>query len=293
MFNGNLSIAIDFIEAAAAAILFLLCSCLLLKARNLRIQKKKAMYLRKHQAYFTYLQSHMLESDTLRPPAGRLRPLEQHVIQEQLAEWIERLSGSHRNKLIALCEDLGLVRKNLKQLLSVRTDKRVEAAYYLGMMRSRCAVPDLLSRMEMEKPGSALFIIARAVAKCATDEHDVRRMVRLLLRHKIPAHNLMADILRDTEVDLGHLYGEMLEDTDPNAVRTALACLENRPDMGLSESLYRLLRNGPKQLRYPALKLLVNSRSIPLESGIAALNEQWAGSVHAGSESVLHEEISS
>jgi hypothetical protein len=264
MFGGHLLIAFFFIKAASIAIVLALSACVFMKMRNLRIKKKKAAYLKKHQPYFLYVQSNLEESAKLRVPPEKLHRLELEVIQDQLTEWIERLQGSQRDKLITLCEDLGLVKMHLKRLRRKVGWKKMASIYHLGMMRSRHAAPFLLEEMETHKRGPSLYILARSVAKCARDENDIRKMIQILVRHPKTAHHLAADIMKDSGFDLTRLAEEFLKAQDEHIIRIALIYLQGQVCFNLLPTLNRLLDADQKRLRIEAANVML--KSIPTMS---------------------------
>ena len=155
-------------------------------------------------------------------PPVRLKPHERRFIQQKLIEWIERFNGAHREKFMKLCEEMGLVRHELNRLRSPLQGVRIEAVYHLGAMRSIEAVPSLMKMLQAHKYDPAVFIIARSIAKCATQIEHLREMVLLLVRYRKNVCQLAADILQETELDYTPLLTEFLSDEDGDIVRIAL-----------------------------------------------------------------------
>ncbi|UUZ83642.1 hypothetical protein LJK88_07385 [Paenibacillus sp. P26] len=138
--------------------------------------------LDKHQDYFTYLSAHIDQEGPLMPPPGKLSPAEQSAIQSKSLEWIETIGGEHRDKLTALCRDMGLVELERKRLRSPRRGTRIEAAYRLGIMRASECTEDLLKLLEQEGAESTAFVVGRAAAKCAGSLEELHRLLILLTR---------------------------------------------------------------------------------------------------------------
>ena len=77
---------------------------------------------------------------------------------------------------------------------------KLDAAYHLGCMRVQEAAPALLEFLNEHKLNSSLFIVARAIAKCARDEQDIQQMVRALLKHNKRFYDLIVDIIEEADL---------------------------------------------------------------------------------------------
>jgi len=227
-----------------------------LKLRNIAVEKRARRCLEKYQDYFVYLQAHGDGEERLKAPPGNLSSQEKKIIQKRLFELMESFTGVHRQKLAQLCEDMGVVDLNLRRLGSAWKWTRVDAAYNLGVMRSRRAVPGLLRLLDTIGYDPSLFIVARAVAKCARHEKDLDEMVRHLVKHRKSFHQLIVDILSESEVDVAPLFASFLLEADTELVEIGLIGLSTSQPAHLELHLQRLVRSREKEVRIKAVKLL-------------------------------------
>lgn len=251
-----LAVAILFLYALCGVTALGLLVLFGLKLRNIAAEKQTKRCLEKYRDYFFYLQAHGEDEEQLRLPPGEVTQREKQIIQKKLFELMERFTGVHRQKLERLFEDMGLVDLDLKRLNGGWKWTRVDAAYNLGAMRSSRAVPELLGLLGKLGYDPSLFIVARAVAKCARDAEDLAGMVRELVRHRKNFHQLLVDILSESEVELQPLYASFLQDADHDLVKIGLIGLAQSNPAGVGERLDKLVRSADKEVRIKAVKLL-------------------------------------
>lgn len=227
-----------------------------LKLRNIAAEKRARRCLENYHDYFVYLQAHGDEEERLKPPHGDLTLQEKKIIQKKLLELMESFAGVHRARLGQLCEDMGLVELDLQRLDGAWKWTRVDAAYNLGVMRSRRAVPDLLRLLEQLDYDPSLFIVARAIARCARSEADLIEMVRHLVKHRKSFHQLVVDILSESDVDAAPVYASFLREEDTDLVEIGLIGLAARPPSQLELHVQGLVQSREKEVRIKAVKLL-------------------------------------
>lgn len=230
----------------------------LLRFRNQRNARLLSQNLAKHQDYFAYLSVQMDDTQVLLPPPGSLTQAELRAVQSKLLEWIETIHGKHRDKLTALCRDMGLVEMERQRLNSPWHLVRVEAAYHLGVMRAGECTDALLELLERETGESTSFVIGRAAAKCAQKQEELLRLVSLLMKRHPHAQALTADIVSASSLDPASLYAGILDnETDEAMLKLALIGLSggNRPCS--KAALDRLLLSEAADVRLSAAKLLL------------------------------------
>lgn len=250
----------------AAAYLFLYALCAVtalglvvlfgLKLQNIAAEKRAKRCLLKYQDYFVYLQAHGEEEERLQAPPGEVTLQEKKIIQKKLFELMESFTGVHRQKLARLCEEMGLVDLDLRRLHGSWKWTRIDAAYNLGVMRSRRGVPGLLELLETLGYDPGLFIVARAVAKCARNGNDLGEMVRQLVKHRKNCHQLIVDILGESEVELEPLFLSFLQESDTDLIEIGLIGLSVRSQSDLEPHLHKLVHSKEKEVRIKAVKLL-------------------------------------
>jgi HEAT repeat protein len=269
----HLAVAIGFIWVCGILIVICLTILLILKTRNNRREKQTEQILRKYQDYFTYLQAHLDDEESLRPPAARLKHRELLAIQQKLIELMERLKENQVRKLAQLCDRLGLVEYNRKRLRSKFHWRRIDAAYNLGAMRAAEAVPELLGLLDKKKFDSSLFIVARSIAKCARNRSDLREMTMRMIRHNRNCHRLVADLLKESSAEYLPLLVEFLDSKDSDLVKIALFGLTALNEPGIADKLHDLAGSAEKELRIKAVKALMNSGYALSRSSIARFME--------------------
>lgn len=254
--QANLSEAVTVICLLFVIIILFFLAILVIKSRNLWLERKTNVYAGQFQDYFTYIQSHMDSPERLNPPYWQLNRLELRVLQQKLIEWIESLTGSHQKKIIALCEDTGLVNQNIQRLYSRFHWIRIDAAYHVGAMRSGEAVPRLLQLLHTKKLDPTHFIIARSISKCARNLDDVRNMLFLLVKHRKSNCHLVVDIMKETELDCTPLLLDCLRSTDKDLIKIALIGWTAPLTAEIADLVYRQIDSRDREVRIQAVKLL-------------------------------------
>lgn len=230
----------------------------LLRFRNQRNAEQLNQSLAKHQDYFAYLSVQIDGAEALLPPPGPLTQAELRAVQSKLLEWIETIDGLHRDKLTALCRDMGLIEMERQRLTSPWHLVRVEAAYHLGVMRAGECTEALLKLLEREMAESTAFVIGRAAAKCAQQPDELRRLMSLLMKRHPHALQLTADILSASSLDPAPLYADMLDtESDDAMLGLALTGLSAMKRPCSIAALDRLLLSDAAEMRISAAKLLL------------------------------------
>lgn len=252
----QLATAIYFVYGLIGVILLSLSVLFTIKIRHVKEEKHIRRCMERFQDYYTYLQAHIEEEEQLKLPHGKVTRKERQIIQKKLFEMIERFTGTHREKLVLLCEDLELVKLDMRRLHGWWKWTRIDAAYNLGMMRSDEAVPELLALLKRSKYDPSIFIIARAIAKCARDEKSLRELVKLMCRFQKNFHQLIVDILTESQVDFIPLLISFLKEKDHDLVQIALIGLSVHIEPSMEDPLAGLAKSADKEVRIKAIKLL-------------------------------------
>lgn len=252
----TLTIAVYMLYGLSGAAVLGLLVLFVLKLRHLAAEKRERVCLEKYQDYFFYIQAYGEEEGRLKPPAGVLTRSEKRIIQKKLISLLERFTGVHRQKLLDLCDDLGLVEMDLKRLNSWWKWSRVDAAYNLGMMHAEQAVPGIIRLMKKDDNDASMFIFARALAKCARKEKDLREMVELLVGYRQNCQPLIVDILSDSQIDTGPLFASLVREEDADLVKVGLIGLTSHVQPGMDSILDQLVNSADKEVRIKVVKLL-------------------------------------
>lgn len=273
----NLRAVEQFVASLSAAVLIGTVSLMLLKTRNVWLETQTARYAEKHKHYFDYIAAHLDDDSPLAVPSGELKRLELQVVEQKLFAWMEQIQGEHRAKLTDLCRRLGLTERNLGKLRSgVRSDQ-VDAAYKLGVLRCKESVPELLTLLAKEKDDSSLFVIARAIVKCAADISELRSMLRLLVEQRKGVHELIADMLHEAQVDYMPLLLEFMHAEDEELVKIALIALRGQNGPEVKEALAQYAKEGGKDVRKKAVQAWTQQGTGMPPEQIAALlqDDDW------------------
>ncbi len=230
MTGGNLAIAYLFIQIAAVFVLLIVCGILMLKSYHWFKLRRRLQCEKQVQAYFIDIQIALGHDGPLPKPNRKLNRMEKFIVQAKLMAWIDRVDGSCRNKLIALCEELGFVAQELSRLQQRIGIRKVQAAYRLGIMRSKQAAPILLHELKQQPFGTSLFIYARSLALCARSTDDWERMVMEIVKHRKPVHEITAAILEETGGDMTELMDRLLSNKNPQAKQIALQYMHKKSD---------------------------------------------------------------
>lgn len=277
----HLTVAIYFVYVCLGLIGLGVGLLYFMKIRHLNTLKKTEFYLKKHQDYFKFIQSHLSNAEALPVPPGKLTKLERRVIQEKLIEWIEHFKGDLRDKLIALCYEAGFVQDDIKLLDSLFYGRRIAAAHRLGGMRASEAVQRMLMMLEKQKYSPLTIVIARAIAKSAERGDQLKEMLNHLLRHGKPIHNMAADILMETGLDASKLLLKLLDDENPDLVKVALVAMWGQAIPEVVPALDKLARAEQKDVRAEAVKLYLSSNPVLKDETIKELMEDKDWEVRA------------
>jgi hypothetical protein len=233
--TGNLSAIAFLTEIVTILILTGAVGLVLLKLRNLRIERLSTQYAQKHQEYFDYIAANLEDDLPFNVPYGTIQPLEMKIIQQKLFAWMRQIRGEPRLKIVELCRQLGFVDRENARLHSMFRWIQIDAAYNLGVMRYQDSCPKMLELLAEEKFGSPLFILTRAIARCARDQSDIRSMMQLIAGHQKSCSELMADILLDVNIDCSSLLQEWLQSDEQEYVQIALHCLHGQTTLKTDE----------------------------------------------------------
>jgi hypothetical protein len=234
---GNMIGIIHFTEILSVIILLGASGLILLKLWNLQVERQSLRYALKHQEYFDYVAANLDDDQPLNRPFGSLRPLERKIIRDKLFAWMRQIRGVQRARLTELCRHLGFETEQIKRLHSRFRWVQVDAAYHLGVMRSKEACPLLLELQQDETFGAPLFIIARAVARSARHIDDIRQMVQLIIEHQKACSELVADILQEVNLDFSALIMEWLQSGEEDYVKIGRLCLNGRTSLQVDKAI--------------------------------------------------------
>jgi len=264
-FNVNVAIYAVFVLLLMNLILAVVIYGL--KMRNIRYRKVCEQFNIKFKDYLHYIQANIDSDEPLRIPPVKLTLIEEKALQDRLNDLIETFKGEQRFKLMDLCEELGFVSTHMDRLKGGSYRQKIDAAYHLGCMRSGMAVPLLLGLLKDQKHDSSLFIIARAIAKCARQKQDIKQMVHILLSHKKNLHDLIADMIEESEVDHVELFHEWIHKEDPALIHIGLTGLKDLSDPTAVSAVRRLIDSKDPQIQRKAITIYLNS-NILLPKGV-------------------------
>lgn len=262
--EGNLSEILHIMGIFSILILCGAIGLILLKMRNLYVEKLSVHYEQKYQEYFDYIAGHLDDDLPFAiKPYGIMTSLEMKIIKQKLFAWMGTIRGEHRKKIADLCFQLGLVDHEKRRLHSKLRWIQVDGAYNLGVMRCHDAAPYILKLIEEEKFGSSLFILSRALVRCADEVADLHRMVKIIARHGQSCVELMADILLESNLDKSSLLLELLKSDNVDLIRLALLSLRGETTLSIDEQLNRIAKSDHKELRIKAVTIWLHQSVSP------------------------------
>lgn len=229
------------------------------KLRTIRRNKRYGQLHLKFKDYLTYVQANLEGEGRLRVPPAAMTAVEAEALQDWLYDRIECFTGEQRQKLKDLCEDLGFVQCYLHRLKGRSYRTKLDAAYHLGCMRVKEAVPVLLEFLHRHKLDSSLFVVARAIAKCARDEQDVNEMVRMLLKHEKKFYDLIVDIIEDSDLDQAALFTGFVNQEEPAYKQIGLTGLKRHTNPGAAAAVYRLTEAAEEDIQRKAVEVYLQS----------------------------------
>ncbi|UOQ43919.1 hypothetical protein MUN89_18940 [Halobacillus salinarum] len=258
----NLELAMGMAVILLTLMAVIMAITLTIKIGKIRKEKKTQECLQKHQNYLDYVQTAMDLREDIQPPASALNKFERKVFQQLLSEWINRLSGIHKEKLIQLCEDMGLTAFNLKRLNSSMHINRIDAAYYLGTMRHTPAVPHLFTLLRKNKFDSTIYIIGRSIAQASEKPEEVGEMLEYLADGKKSTYQLLADIAKEASVDLKECYFRFLTSQNPALIKVGLIGLRDEVGPEVPASVRKLMTSNDKATRMLTIQILTASMAL-------------------------------
>ncbi|MFC4596815.1 hypothetical protein [Cohnella hongkongensis] len=255
----HLEVAIHFLYALIVLNIVFAVAVYAVKINKLRRAGIERRFEAKIKDYLTYVQVHIEGEEPLNAPPFPMNKVEREAMQERLNEMIETFTGAPRDKCKDLCRRLGLVQYHLDRLNQGSYSAKIDAAYHLGCMRAREAVPALLKLLRTHKRNSSLFVIARSIAKCARDDRDVQDMVQIVLRHNKGFYELLVDMIQEADIDHGALFAEFIRRESQEFVQIGLCGLKDYTEPAAASAVYRLLDSTDSAIQAKAAEIYLKS----------------------------------
>ncbi|WP_391574806.1 HEAT repeat domain-containing protein [Cohnella sp.] len=255
----NIEVAIQFLYVLLILNLVFALAVYALKIKSVSKARTERRFEVKIKDYLTYIQLNIEGTEPLNAPPFALSKMEREALQERLNEMIENFTGAPREKCMELCVRLGLAQNHLNRLSKGAYSAKIDAAYHLGCMRVREAVPALLKLLRTHKRNSSLFVVARSIAKCARDEQDVKEMVQILLKHNKGFYELLVDMIKEADIDHRALFAEFLQRDTHEFIRIGLCGLKEYTEPTAASAVYRLLDSPDSTIQYKAVEIYLKS----------------------------------
>lgn len=219
--------------------------------------KKEKDCLANFHSYLYYLQVELDNEAMLRPPNKSLRSFEKKVLQKTLLPWVERLKGVHREKLLILCEAIGLNEYNKKRLQSPWSIVRLDAAYHLGILRDKEVTSQLISMLHRSNFDSSICIIARSIAQTSEYPNEIKNLIQYLVNNTKYHLHLIADISKESSLDLRSVYISFLYEDHSKLNKIGLIGLQDQVDQNIPETVRSFVHSDDKETRILAVQLLM------------------------------------
>jgi HEAT repeat protein len=255
----NIQLALNALYVFAALNMVFIVVIYTIKLRNINRKKLHDRFQLQFKDYLIYVQANLEDAERLRVPPTTMNSVESEALQERLYDMIECFSGEQRQKLKDLCEDLGFVKRHTLRLNGQSYREKLDAAYHLGCMRVKEAVPALLELLNKHERNSSLFVIARAIAKCARNEQDIKEMIHTLLKHNKKFYDLIVDIIEEADVDQAALFTEFVNDKEPAYIQIGIIGLKDYTNPGAASAVYRLMDSANEDIQRRAVEVYLKS----------------------------------
>lgn len=179
-----LSSELLYIPTIAILMLLVLTFVLVLYVISLRIAFNTGQKLRKKQfEIWENLILEYLSEDASSEKIGKVVKTKYFgLFSEFMEKYLETLKGEDFESLTHLLKEMGLFDYNLKRLGSGKRWHRVYAAFFLGLMRDKEAIPALGKGVE-DKDSLVSFVCATAFAKIGEKRH-LKETLLILTRRK-------------------------------------------------------------------------------------------------------------
>ena len=184
-----------YIPTIGILILLVLTFALLLYVISLRIafnanqKSKKRQFQIWENLVLRYLSGEASEEEIARA----VRTKHFGLFSEFMEKYLETLRGEDFGKLTYLLKKIGLVDYNLKRLNSKKKWHKVYAAFFLGLMRDKEAVPGLQNGLK-DRDYLMSFACATALAKIGEKQH-LKETLSLLTKREDLGPDKAAEIL--------------------------------------------------------------------------------------------------
>ncbi|KGX91173.1 hypothetical protein N781_05220 [Pontibacillus halophilus JSM 076056 = DSM 19796] len=257
----DLTMAFYVVYGLSAIMLVFMATILVIKARKTNEEKQRKQVLTTYEDYLQYLLRNLDDPGAFQLPTNPTTKREKQVLQKELIQWMDRIKGNHLQKLVRLSEEMGLVDLDLKRLRSRRHYVRLDAAYNLGVMRCGRAVKPMLTVLEKNQRDSTMFILGRSIAQAATHANEVEEMIHHLGKRGHNNYQLLVDITKESNLDLGELYTRLIQEEQPNLIKVGLLGLREHAEPHMSRRVRAYLEAEDKEIRIHAVKLMIASGS--------------------------------
>lgn len=158
----------------------------------------------------------LIESDPPEAPPG-LHGVEREVFAELLADYSRLLRGESKARIVAYFEAIGAVDEQIRQLRSRRAWRRAAAAFTLGDMASKRAVPDLLRVLD-DRVRDVRMAAARSLGRVRAVE-TIGPLVAAGVSGRVPRDVANLALLDIGPAAVPHLL-DLASDPDP-AIRSS------------------------------------------------------------------------
>ncbi|SFQ15064.1 HEAT repeat domain-containing protein [Salibacterium halotolerans] len=258
----NLQAAYWMIAVLITLMIILMGITLGIKVNKKLSAKKENDCLDDFHSYLYYLQVQLDNQAMLRPPKKTLSSFEKKVLQNTLLPWIERLKGVHREKLLTLCEDIGLNHYNKRRLQSPWSMVRLDAAYNLGILRDQEVTSQLMSLLYRSNFDSSVYIIARSIAQTSDNPGEIKDLVLYLVNNGKQHPHLIADISKESSLDLRPVYIQFLYEDNSKLNKIGLIGLQEQVNEEIPEIVHSSIKSEDKEIRMLALQLCMSAMAL-------------------------------
>lgn len=178
------------------------------------------------------------------------------IVEERLLYYLENLKGEFLPKIIDLCEYVGIIQYEIKNLKNRNYLKKALAAKRLGDFRSKKSVDILLQELNITN-SDVKYNILLALGKIGEENSFIKAFENSDLAVSLSERSLI-EIVDSFEGDKNKIYKYMINSDDSAIACVFIKSAGNYKDISLSHDISKYLFSENKELRIACVKAIGN-----------------------------------
>lgn len=174
------------------------------------------------------------------------------IVEERLFYYLENFKGDFFEKLIELCQYIGIVQYEINNLKDKNCFKKALAAKRLGEYRSRKALEPLLNEINITN-SDVKYNILLALAKIGEENSFIKGFENMDSAIILSERSLI-EIVDSFEGDKSKIYKHMINSNNSFIASIFIKSAGNHKDISLSYDISKHLFSENKEMRIAAVK---------------------------------------